>query len=157
MYREVALVLSEHLDRVKAEYAKAAFTDVHAIPYREFHLLSLYSNTLAKCVHAREAIVAQGIALNSVCMDDDTRTNSIARWHQVARFNHLGELTQHYQPPTDELSQTTLSLLLTHLWPDGAKGRLAELRAHCISQHQEWDNQAQYGRLYTMMQLLEAN
>lgn len=156
MYREVAMVLSEHLDKVKAEYAKAAFTDVHVIPYREHYLLSIYANTIAKLVRAREAITAQGIAFNSVCMDDDSRTKSIAKWHYVSRFNHMGELTQHYQPPVDELYEHTVQILLNQLWPDGASGRLAELRAYCIAQHADWDNQVQYGQLYTMLRLLEA-
>lgn len=156
MYREVALVRSEHLDTAKAEYAKAAFTEVHAIPYGEFHLLSLYTNTATAYVEARKRLAERGVAMNAVAMSDDSRTTNLALWPYTCRYNHLGEMEQDYKLPVDELSQTTLSLLKKHLWPDGAKGRLAELRAVCISQASGWDNQTQYGQLYTMMRLLEA-
>lgn len=156
MYREVALVPTEHLQRAKEEYAKAAFTEVHAIPYGEFHLLSLYSRSTSNFVAARQCLANRGVAMNAVAMDDDSRTTSLTRWHYSCRYNHLGEMNQEFKPPVDELSQTTLALMKNKLWPDGATGRIAELRALCVSQHDEWDNQVQYGALYTMMKLLEA-
>jgi hypothetical protein len=156
MYREVALVLAENLERTKEEYAKVAFSDVHVIPYREFYLIHIYANSVGRITRAREAIAIRGIALNAVAMDDDSRTSSLSRWHYICRFDALGTAHQQYQPPKDELSETTRSLLNQQPWPDGAKGRMAELRAYCISQNMEWDNQTQYGQLYTMMQLLGA-
>lgn len=156
MYREVALVLAENIEKVKAEYAKAAFSDVHVIPYGEFYLLHIYTSSMAKTVEARQQLCKRGIAMNAVAMNDDSRTTDLAKWHYACRFTSLGEYEQSYKAPVDELSLTTYSLLLKHLWPDGAVGRLAELRAYCISQNMEWDNQTQYGKLYTMMQLLGA-
>lgn len=157
MYREVVLVLSEHLDRVKAEYAKIAFSDVHCIPYGEFYLLSIYSHSIGKVTNCRQELANLGIAINAVAMDDNSRTADLTRWQYVCRFDHMGTQKQEFKyPSSDELVETTCQLLLKKLWPDGAYGRLAELRAYCIAQADGWENQAQYGRLYTMMRLLEA-
>lgn len=156
MYREVALVPSENLQRAKEVYAKAAFTEVHSIPYGEFHLLSLYAQTLNKVIAARQLLADKGVAMNAVTANDNSRTTNLARWHYSCRYDSTGEMLRDFNYPVDELTQTTFEHLKSHLWPDGVTGNLAELRAYCISQQANWDYQVQNGQLYTMMKLLGA-
>lgn len=157
MYREVAQVLSEHADKAVEEYAKAAFSDVHKIPYGEHVMISLYTPAINRIVKARECIKQRGIALNAVAMDDDSKTPEFARWHCAVRFNHLGELSEWYQPKETELILMAFSVMQNYLWGDGATGRLKTMRSHCVSQRYEWEDQAKNGRVYAMMKLLEVD
>lgn len=156
MYREVALVLAEGLDKAVEEYAKVAFSGVHRIPYGQHWLISIYCGTISNVAQARRLITERGVAINAVAMNDNSRTPDLANWPYSARFNHMGEPDTCHQLPKGELEDTTYQLLKRYLWPDGAGGNLAELRARCVSLRDEWDNQTEYGQLFTILQLFEA-
>lgn len=158
MYREVALVLPEHLERAKAEYAKAAFSEVTVIPYGygKFYLLHIYCGRINSLVAIRKILAESGVPFNAAAMEDSSKYSTLASFVSTCRYDHMGDIHQSFAAPKDELAEATKQLIQGYLWPDGAKGRLAELRALCISLADGWDNQAQYGRLYTMLQLLEA-
>lgn len=157
MYREVIMVLDAHKDKAIEEYAKVCFTEVHAIPYDfgKFCLVSCYIQSRQKVQKARATLVERGVPYNAAVDDEDPRLKE-SIWLSAARFNSEGGVEREFSTvlKSDELFGYTLDVMLKHQWPDGARGTLAELRAHCVAINRPWCNQIEYGGLHAMLKIL---
>lgn len=155
MYREVVMAPQEHFDKVFAALSKTAFSNVQYIPYGAFHLFGLLGS-LQKLMSSRDVLTKSGIAFNTVLKNDDNRVRDPCGYHLAVRFNHMGECTKTFSPVRTEANLAEVEYLSKLLWPDGAVYCIANMRAECIAQRDEWDNQVAYGQLYSMMHLLGA-